>query len=194
MKSTYAFDESKLHGSFFAFDTDLKNSDITPSANVSDQLLYVSNERQLKTVPYKNSGENTWWNRAIIVYFKLHCQLGRNSLNLTSNVFGIKRSTISTWLTNRDYIAIWLKLLTDLTFAQVINSIPKDSPYLHKYKNMKEKSYYKNAFFRSLHVFEKKVSSIQSKLFSHKIDASPQRLSCVAKKSSCVDFTSRKIN
>ena len=158
LKSTYKFNDSKLHGSFFAFDNEVNTID----DKLSKIMESNSPDRKLKVVSYKPSSEITWWNRAIVIYFKIHRQLGRNSISLTSDLYGMKHSTIATWLTNRNYISTWFKLVSELTFTEVVKGIPADSPYLHKYKYMTGKTHYKKIFHQSLLVFEKKISMVQS--------------------------------
>ena len=66
----------------------------------------------------------------------MHCQLGNNSLNLTSSIFGMKSSTVATWVSKKVYITTWINLVPDLSFKEVINSIHSDWPYFKKYNNM----------------------------------------------------------
>ena len=75
-------------------------------------------DRQFKGAPYKTIKENTQWNCAITIYFKIHRKLGGKSISLTYNVFSMKRSTIGTQLTDRDYINTWLKLVKVIWYLQ----------------------------------------------------------------------------
>ena len=84
------------------------------------------------------------------MYFKLHRQLGNNSVELTANVFRMKRATVASWLTNKDYINTWIHLVPEITFAEVIESIPIDSPYFNRYNNVKESLFNKKEFDKSL--------------------------------------------
>ena len=178
LQSTYLLDNGLLHGSFFAFESEPHYS----NNNTKGRSPYSSPSKKMKTQSLKGNGEKTWWNRAIIVYFKLHKQLGNNSVDFTASVFGMKRSTIATWLTNKDYINTWVHLLPELSFDEVVQSIPKDSMYFHKYKYMKETTYYREQFNITVNLIKKKRTTVQSTLFFQKNDSSPQKLTCIPKK------------
>ena len=89
-KSTYVLDNELLHRSIFAFD----NKSYYQISDTNEKAPPSSPSKKLKLVSFKTNGEQTWWNRAIIIYFKIHRQLGNNLVDLTSSVFGIKRSTV----------------------------------------------------------------------------------------------------
>ena len=54
LKSTYQFNDRKLHGSFFAFDNDINSIENKLPKNISNNLLDMTHERQLKGVPYRS--------------------------------------------------------------------------------------------------------------------------------------------
>ena len=72
LKSTCMFnDDRKLHDpSMPLIMTSIALKKL--SKNISNKLPDTSNERQLEGVTYKFTGENSWWIRAIIIYFKIH--------------------------------------------------------------------------------------------------------------------------
>ena len=95
----------------------------------------------------------------------------------------MSRSTVANWVSNKDYVHTWINLVPELSFREVIDSIPIDSPYYKKYNNMKERLCYTNELFRSINLLKKKMKCIQSKLVVFdKSEVSHQKLSCIAKK------------
>ena len=191
LNSTYELMDETLHGSYFAFrdNGSEPEQELIPSTTTSskDESIY-----RMKQVHYNNPGEKSWWNRACIVYFKLHRQLGKNSLLHTSRVYGVRYSTISNWFSCKRFISTWFSLVTELKFNQVLLSIPKDSPFYDEYQNIEEKMCFRKTLHDALQVYRQKITSVQTQLVFHKHKTSHQKLRYIAKKNDDVFYLKKQ--
>ena len=89
-----------------------------------------STRRSVKSGKFKYLGRQvkpnlTWGEKANIIYFHLHPNLGSKNVDLTCSLFDIKETTLRGWLNNAQFVRKWLPGVRAANPAQVVRSLPK---------------------------------------------------------------------
>jgi hypothetical protein len=79
----------------------------------------------MKCLKLHVTSEISWPAKALHIYFHLHPLLGNGSFDVTCALFRVKEITVRNWLKKPERIQKWITLVENLTFEDVLKTLPK---------------------------------------------------------------------
>ena len=91
----------------------------------------LSAPRKMKFTGRQQKAALRWGDRCISIFFHLHPNLGKQDFQITCKLFGLKRSTLRTWLNNATVVLKWLPRVKEMTADHVVRTLPGHAQNLY---------------------------------------------------------------